>query len=167
MANTQNTQNTTTSAQGNIWLNNVHKDMVHENTSAAGKKFANISFDCPSSASGLASVSVNIGQVFTATAKDGTPKESYRNILLGKPGTVRKVSIKMADGTYSRVDMSVDQIKASFEDGRKAYRAAHPAAAPAVATAETEAAAPAAAAAVAGTTTKKSSRRKATAKTAG
>lgn len=154
---TTNTNNTT-SAQGNIWLNNVHKAMVHENTNGQGKKFLNISFDCAASATGLASVSVNPGQVFQATDKSGAPKADWVNVLLGKPGTTRKVSIKKADGNYERVEMAVEQVKAYFEDGRKAYREAHKGQ-PAVAT-ETEGAAPAAAAAIAGTEEPKPARRR-------
>lgn len=150
----------TTSAQGNVWLNNVHKAMVHDNTSAAGKAFKNISFDCPSSATGLASVSVNPGQVYQATDKSGAPKADWVNVLLGKPGTTRKVSIKKADGTYERVEMSVEQIKASFEAGRKAYRDAHKGQGqPAVAT-ESENAAPAQAAAAAATEEAKPARKR-------
>lgn len=109
----------------NIWMNNVHFKMVHDGTSATGKKFANVSFDCDASANGLASVSVNAGQVFTATDRQGQPKPDYRNILLGKAGTTRQVSVKQADGTYTRLEMTVEQIKAAFEAGRKAYRDAH------------------------------------------
>lgn len=127
-----------TAAVQNVWMNNVHKAMVHENSTAAGKKFMNISFDCAASATGLASISVNPGQVRTATDKTGVEKPDWKNVLLGKPGTTRQVSIKKADGTYERITMSVEQIKTCFEEGRKAYREAHKTVAADAAAATTE-----------------------------
>lgn len=111
----------------NIWLNGVHTKMVHESVNKEGKPFYNVSFSCKASANGLGSVSVNAGQIRTAT-KRGTGEEQpdYKNVMLGKPGTKRQVSVQKDDGSFDRIEMTVDEILAAFKEGRAEYRKAHP-----------------------------------------
>lgn len=115
----------------NVWLNFVSESMVHEAQGPKGP-FKNVSFDCEDSANGIATVSVNMGQVRQSTKKDGTVAAGYVNVLLGAEGSKRQVSVKKADGSYDRVEMTVEAIANSFASGREAYRAAQAAAAPAV-----------------------------------
>ena len=107
----------------NLFLNNVNEKMLHSQQGAKGE-FYNVSFGCDKSASGLATVSVNKGQVLTATRKDGSTIDGYKSVLLGKPETKRLVSVQQADGTYASVEMTNAEIEAAYAAARAAYRAA-------------------------------------------
>lgn len=106
----------------NIWLNFVSEKMVREQNGPKGP-FYNVSFDCKKSASGIATVSVNKGQVRPSTKKDGSEAAGYVNVLLGAPGSQRQVSVKKEDGSFDRISMTVDEIAESFNAGRSEYRA--------------------------------------------
>ena len=114
----------------NIWLNYVAIAMTHKVT-ANGKDFTNVSFDCTESANGIATVSVNNEQIKASTNKDGAEVAGYVNVLLGAPGSKRKVSVLQADGSYGKVEMTVEQIQEYFTAGREAFRAQAAAKAPA------------------------------------
>ena len=103
----------------NIWLNYVSKAMIHD---SADKTFKNVSFDYPESESGLASVSVRLGQVRPTTDRNGVVQDAYNNVLLGAAGTKRKISIKKG-GDYVQVEVTVEDILNAFNAGREAYRA--------------------------------------------
>lgn len=126
-------------ATKNIFLNWVSEKMLHSNTSNKGKAFMNVSIPCSQSVTGYASFGVNMGQVMDAKLKDGTVKDGYKSILLGKPEGTRQVSIctKAAKGktkaTYENITMTNQAIRDAVEENRKAYRASQnaPAEAPA------------------------------------
>ena len=116
----------------NVWLNGVNKAMIHEATNKEGKTFLNVSFSYENSANGLASVSVNEGQVRVATKRQtGEEMPNYRNVMLGKPGSKRTISVKNAQGDYDRIEVTVEEILESFKAGRAKWRAEHPQEAPA------------------------------------
>lgn len=107
----------------NKFMNNVNNAMIHEATGAKGT-FKNVSFGCDKSANGLATVSVNDGQVMQATRKDGSAIDGYSSVLLGKEDAKRNVSVQLEDGTYTTIEMTVGEICACYEGARAAYRKA-------------------------------------------
>lgn len=110
-----------------LFINFLSDKMVHLQTNKSdGRQFYSISITCPSSVSGFGTIAVTAGQVFDATKDHGTKVVAgYKNILLGAPEKMRKVSIKLADGTYATVEMSNQAILDAFEAERIAYKAAH------------------------------------------
>ena len=124
MANNTNTESKT------VFLNWVSEKMIHVNQTAEGRKFASISFPCDKSATGYASVGVNMGQLLAATKKDKTVVKGYKNVLLGKPDATRQVSIctKAAKGktkaVYEKIDMTNQAIADAVAADRAAYRQA-------------------------------------------
>lgn len=114
----------------NVFLNWISEKMIHVNQTAEGRQFASISFPCDKSATGYASVGVNMGQLLPATKKDKTVAEGYKNVLLGKPEAERTVSIctKAAKGkakaTYENVKMTNQDIADAIAADRAAYKAA-------------------------------------------
>ena len=124
MANNTNTESKT------VFLNWVSEKMIHINQTAEGRQFASISFPCDKSATGYASVGVNMGQLLAATKKDKTVVKGYKNVLLGKPDATRQVSIctKAAKGktkaVYEKIDMTNQAIADAIAADRAAYRQA-------------------------------------------
>ncbi len=124
MANNTNTESKT------VFLNWVSEKMIHVNQTAEGRQFASISFPCDKSATGYASVGVNMGQLLAATKKDKTVVKGYKNVLLGKPDATRQVSIctKAAKGktkaVYEKIDMTNQAIADAVAADRAAYRQA-------------------------------------------
>lgn len=124
MANNTNTESKT------VFLNWVSEKMIHINQTAEGRQFASISFPCDKSATGYASVGVNMGQLLAATKKDKTVVKGYKNVLLGKPDATRQVSIctKAAKGktkaVYEKIDMTNQAIADAVAADRAAYRQA-------------------------------------------
>ena len=110
-------------AKKNSWLNYVSEKMIHQNQTAEGKEFANISIACPNSKTGLATIAVNLGQILDSTKKDGSVVDGMKNVLLGAPEKTRKVSI-LKGGQYETVEMTNAQIVKAVAESRKAYRAA-------------------------------------------
>ena len=114
----------------NVFLNWVSEKMIHVNQTAEGRQFASISFPCDKSATGYASVGVNMGQLLAATKKDKTVVKGYKNVLLGKPDATRQVSIctKAAKGktkaVYEKIDMTNQAIADAVAADRAAYRQA-------------------------------------------
>ena len=114
----------------NVFLNWVSEKMIHINQTAEGRQFASISFPCDKSATGYASVGVNMGQLLAATKKDKTVVKGYKNVLLGKPDATRQVSIctKAAKGktkaVYEKIDMTNQAIADAVAADRAAYRQA-------------------------------------------
>lgn len=103
--------------------------MLHRQVNKAdGREFYSVSVACPSSESRFGTIAVTSGQVFAATKNHGTEEVAgYRNVLLGAPEKMRKVSIKLADGSYSTIEMSNQAILDAFNAEREAYKAAQPA----------------------------------------
>ena len=107
------------------FLNYVSEKMIHTNTAKeSGKEFATISISCPQSKTGLATISVNLGQILDAKKKDGTVVKGYKNLLLGAPDKTRKVSIATNKSKYKTVEMTNAAIAEMFNAERQAYRAA-------------------------------------------
>ena len=123
-----------------LFINFISEKMIHlQKNKTDGREFYSISITAPASTSGFGTIAVTTGQVFNATKNHGTEEVAgYKNILLGAPEKMRKVSIKLADGNYSTIEMSNQDILDAFEAERKAYKDAHLVAmAPAEAVAET------------------------------
>ena len=120
MANTKN---------NGLFINFISDKMLHKQTNKAdGREFYSVSVACPSSESRFGTIAVTVGQVFAATKNHGTETvDGYKNILLGAPEKMRKVSIKLADGSYTTVEMSNKDILDAFNAEREAYKAAQPA----------------------------------------
>lgn len=124
-------------AKNNLFLNRVSEKLLHVNTSGDGRKFMSVSFPCPESVTGFATLSVSMNQMFASTKKDGTVVNGYKNILLGKPDGERHVSIAVdtADGrAYESMVMTNTEIVARVDASRNAYREHVKAATAAVAT---------------------------------
>ena len=110
----------------NIFANFVSEAMLHNNTTAEGKAFVNVSIPCSKSKTGYASFAVNEGQVLPATKKDGTVVDGYKSILLGAADKTRKVSVATGKKKtpYETIEMTNAEIVAEITASRKAYRAA-------------------------------------------
>lgn len=108
----------------NTFVNYVSAALVHDNASANGKPFKNVSLPNPNSKNRLMSVALNVGQVFPATKKDGTVRDGYVSILLGKPDAERKVSIQ-TDAGYETIKMTNAAIAAMVKADRDEYKKAH------------------------------------------
>ena len=113
----------------NLFLNAVSAKMIHENTTADGKVFANITIPYEGSKTGLASFGVNLGQVMDAKRKDGSLIDGMKNVLLGKPEGTRQVSVctkqtKAGKRTYENVALTNQQIADAFNAARAEYKAA-------------------------------------------
>ncbi len=104
-----------------VFLNRVSEKMIHEAQGAKGP-FYNVNFDWKDSTTGFASVSVRPAQVMECKDKNGTVLEGKKNILLGDPGTKREISVKQADGSFAKVEVTVEQIKEAFDNARAEYR---------------------------------------------
>ena len=111
-----------------LFINFISEKMLHVQTNKTdGRQFYSVSVTCPASASGFGTIAVTTGQIFNATKNFGkTEVAGFKNVLLGAPEKLRKVSIKLADGSYSTVEMSNQAILDAFEAERKAYKDAHP-----------------------------------------
>ena len=114
----------------NVFANFISEAMLHKNQRADGREFINISFTCPQSKTGYATVAVNLGQVLDATKKDGTVVPGYKSILLGEADKTRKVSIcsrvtKTGKKTYKTVEMTNKEIVDCITEGYKAYKSAN------------------------------------------
>lgn len=108
-----------------VFVNRVSIQMLPDAKSKDGKLlgFKNMLFSYQGSANKIASISLRPGQVLDCIKYGSTvPEKNYRNILLGNPGTVRDVSIKKEDGTYEKIQMTVEQIVASIADGYERYK---------------------------------------------
>lgn len=112
-----------------LFINFISDKMLHKQTNKNdGREFYSVSVACPNSESKFGTIAVTIGQVFNATKNHGTETvDGYKNVLLGTPEKMRKVSIKLADGSYSTIEMSNQDILDAFNAEREAYKAAQPA----------------------------------------
>lgn len=112
-----------------LFINFISEKMLHRQVNKAdGREFYSVSVACPSSESKFGTIAVTTGQVFPATKNKGTEEVAgYKNVLLGAPEKMRKVSIKLADGSYTTVEMSNQDILNAFNAEREAYKAAQPA----------------------------------------
>lgn len=120
MANTKN---------NGLFINFISDKMLHKQVNKSdGREFYSVSVACPNSESKFGTIAVTVGQVFNATKNHGTETvDGYKNVLLGAPEKMRKVSIKLADGSYSTIEMSNQDILNAFNTEREAYKAAQPA----------------------------------------
>ena len=109
--------------KSNVFFNFVPESLCHPNVTKAGKPFTNVSFYCDKSATGLASLSVNNGQVLDARKKDGTVVKGFKSILIGRGTGKHKVSIPTGDAKnpYKYVDMTNSEIVDCIETARAAY----------------------------------------------
>ena len=80
----------------NVFLNWISEKMIHINATGEGRQFASISFPCKDSATGYASVGVNMGQLLPATKKDKTVAEGY-NLTAADKDNLRKYDIVFTD----------------------------------------------------------------------
>ena len=112
-----------------LFINFISEKMLHRQVNKAdGREFYSVSVACPNSESRFGTIAVTVGQVFPATKNHGTEEVAgYKNVLLGAPEKMRKVSIKLADGSYTTVEMSNQDILNAFNAEREAYKAAQPA----------------------------------------
>lgn len=118
-------------AKNGLFLNYVSEKMLRERTRESdGAKFFSVGFAVPETVSvgGKANFTVNVKQVYTATKKDGTVKDGFKNVLLGQAESKHKVSVKGADGAWTETEMTSAEILKYYEDDRAAYRAAQKAA---------------------------------------
>ena len=108
-----------------LFINGISEALIHINQKADGTEFANVSIPCKQSKTGWASVTVATGQVLAKTRKDKTVVEGYKNIYLGKPETVRKVSVATTKttGKYKTVEMTNQQIADLYNEARAEYAA--------------------------------------------
>lgn len=109
----------------NTWINYIPATLVRDaKTQDGSKSFKSVSVPCAESANGFASITVSNGQVMESKTKAGVVNDKFRNILLGKPDATRKVSVKLADGTYQTIEMTNEALAAAFQASRTAYKAA-------------------------------------------
>lgn len=120
-------------AKNGIFMNYVSRNLVHAQTTTDKKgdkrTFYNVSVPVADSANGYGSFSVNAGQVFASTKRDGTEISGLCSILLGAPEKTRKVSIacrktKRSKITYTDVEMTNQAILDAWIASRKNYREA-------------------------------------------
>jgi len=110
-----------------IWLNNVHSAMIHpriSNRNGQPHEFSSLSFGCDKSVNGIANVSLNNAQIREATHRDGTINANYRNILIGKAGQKKQISILSKKG-YKKIEVTCEEILESFNSAREKYKATH------------------------------------------
>ena len=100
-----------------LFLNFISEKMLHKQTNKSdGREFYSVSITCRASASGFGTIAVTCGQVFNATKNFGKDEVAgFKNVLLGAPEKMRKVSIKLADGSYSTIEMINQDILSGFE----------------------------------------------------
>ena len=114
-----------TNTAKNVFINFISDKMLHLQTNKSdGRNFYSVSIDCPASANKFGTIAVTEKQVFAATKNKGTEVvDGFKNVLLGRPDKMRKVSILNADGTYGTVEMSNADILKAFDAEREAYKA--------------------------------------------
>lgn len=118
-------------AGANVFANNVNRAMIHEKTREDGKKFFSVSVETDKSKSGMATYSVNEGQILDKKDKEGNVvAEHYCNILLGKPEATRSLSVavgrKNKEGKYTKFDtieVTNAEVSKMHRDAQKAYQA--------------------------------------------
>ena len=130
---TQEAENSESKKSNNLWLNGVHKSLIHEANGKDGKDYKSVNFAHHVNEAGenvMASFLVNPGQVRESNrkTKDGKSIENpdYKNVLLGTPGQHYNVSIKEADanGNYPEpIKMTTAEIKECFDTARENYKA--------------------------------------------
>lgn len=114
-----------TNTAKNVFINFISDKMLHLQTNKSdGRNFYSVSVACPQSANKFGTIAVTEKQVFAATKNKGTEVvDGFKNVLLGRPDKMRKVSILNADGTYGTVEMSNADILKAFDAEREAYKA--------------------------------------------
>lgn len=110
----------------NVWLNYVSDKMIHElhRTNEPTRTFRSVTISCPESATGLATIAVNNGQVKASTKKNGAPFEGFSNILLGDAGKTHKVSVATdkKGKNFKDIEMTNGEICKMFEAEKAKYR---------------------------------------------
>lgn len=114
-----------TNTAKNVFINFISDKMLHLQTNKSdGRNFYSVSIACPASANKFGTIAVTEKQVFAATKNKGTEVvDGFKNVLLGRPDKMRKVSILNADSTYGTVEMSNADILKAFDAEREAYKA--------------------------------------------
>lgn len=124
-----------------VFLNYINARSIHENTNKDGKAFKSVSipWSDPRAVTGFAKINVQPGQVIPCTDRQGNVVDGRNNIVLGKSDSTRKVNICVsaktdtAEAVYEDIEMTNAEIKAMYDDSRKAYKKSL-----AIATADTE-----------------------------
>ena len=110
----------------NVWLNYVSDKMIHEQhrTDDPTRTFRSVTISCPESATGLATIAVNDGQVKPSTKKNGAPVEGFSNILLGDADKTHKVSVATdkKGKNFKDIEMTNGEICRMFEVEKAKYR---------------------------------------------
>lgn len=116
----------------NLFINFVSEKMLHRQTNKKdGREFYSVSVSCAESTNGYGTFPITIKQLFDSTKNKGTEVVAgFKNILLGIPDKVRKVSVQTGvdeegKAVYSDIEMSNKQIFDAFEAEREAYKAAN------------------------------------------
>jgi len=103
----------------NIFVNGVSGKLITARTKNGSEKtFKSVSLP------GIGNIAVNDKQVMAAKRKDGTIVEGMYNILLGKPGSTKTVSVGSKEAGYHDEKLAVEAIATAWAESRKAYRAA-------------------------------------------
>ncbi len=120
----------TTKTNG-AFINHYPAGMVHirKTTDKNGneREFASVSIACPESKTGMANITVNMGQLLPATKKDGTVVDGRYSILLGDADKERTVSVatnnpkNAKNRKYADVKLTNAQIAEYVNTARAAY----------------------------------------------
>lgn len=108
----------------NAWLNYISTKLVREVTARNGNRFISVSVPFEASKNGFATITVSKDQVFKTKNKDGTLNDNFRNILLGRPDAVRRISI-MSDAinrTFDTIEITNEDLAISFRSQRNMYK---------------------------------------------
>lgn len=112
----------------NAWMDFVRDKLLHPRKTGKQKDVVSVSFPYPNSPNGYASFLVNPEQLYQSTRKDEEGNtvdvEGYHNVLLGDPDKTRKVSVPAAEGGFSYVNLTNEDIMNLFNAERAKYRAA-------------------------------------------
>ncbi len=107
----------------NTWINFISAGLIRQaQTKDGSKKFISVSVPFASSESGFATITVNASQVFPSKTRNGVTNDRFRNILLGKPDALRKVSV-MTDKdskTYETISITNADLADAFLQTREA-----------------------------------------------
>ena len=108
----------------NTWINFLSTKLIRQaQTKDGSKKFISVSVPFASSESGFATITVNACQVFPAKTRNGVTNDRFRNILLGKPDALRKVSV-MTDKnskTFETISITNADLANAFLKTREVY----------------------------------------------
>jgi hypothetical protein len=116
----------------NIYLYNVSEKLIYPRTDANGDTFFSVFLP------GICSITVNPEQISDATRMDDlTVIPGMKDIMLGRAGTVRKVSVSRCTGVdgdgnsiyeYNYARMPIDDIASRWAESYNEYRASKAAA---------------------------------------